>query len=119
MSGKDFLVWLFARKTKAGSKYLYGDEAAFQRLIRVGQVAICATGKLAESPRWSKYTASEHHDTGAAQTNYFEGYIGETDQGRKVHIAVDDHGHLLFVRDIDGTVLFDRSRGDTPPPGWN
>ena len=32
MSAKDVLVWLFARKTKAGSQYLYGE--AHQRQIQ-------------------------------------------------------------------------------------
>jgi|GEM_PF-5282176 len=32
MSAKDVLVWLFARKTKAGSRYLYGDPEAARRL---------------------------------------------------------------------------------------
>lgn len=119
MSAKDIFVWLFARNTKAGSRYLHGDEATFRRMIKLGQVAVQTAGRLDEPPSWSKYTASVNYDTSTAQTNYFEGYVGETDPRRKVHIAVDEHGRLLYVRDMDGTVLFDRSQGDTPPPGWS
>ncbi len=119
MSIKDKLVWLFARNTGPGSRYLYPDEAALRREIKLGRVAVQATAKLSTPPRWAKYTPSVNRDTNTAQTNYFEGYVGETDQNRKVHIAVDEHGQLLYVRDIDGTELFDRSKGDVPPPGWS
>ena len=83
--------------------------------LRLGQVAISGARAI-ERPRWAKYDAGR---ADAPQTNYFEGYIGERDQRRKVHIVVDVNGTLQYVRDIDGTVLFDRRRGDTPPPGWN
>lgn len=68
--------------------------------------------------RWSKYSSSTDSASGRPQTDYYEGYVGETNRRFKVHIAVDENGSLLFVRDIDGTVIFDRSRGDTPPHGW-
>lgn len=117
------LVWAFGRNTEWGDRQL-GRETVLERAaremqIRLGRVAIQATGRLDEPPRWAKYQSSVHRGTNVAQTNYFEGYIGETDPRRKVHIAVDEYGRLLYVRDIDGTELFDRSRGDTPPPGWS
>lgn len=69
--------------------------------------------------RWSKEGRSHHYATGREQLDYYEGYVGEKNQRMKVHIAVDaEDGRLLFVRDIDGRILFDRSKGDTPPPGW-
>jgi hypothetical protein len=43
MSAKDVLIWLFARKTRAGSKYLYGDQVTRERL---------------EGRWYSKYTVS-------------------------------------------------------------
>ncbi len=119
MSFKDVMVWLFARNTKPGSKYLHGDEATFRRMVKLGQVAVQTAGRLNEPPRWAKYTSSENYESCTPQTNYFEGFVGEKDPRRKVHIAVDENGRLLYVRDLDGTVLFDRSQGDTPPPGWD
>lgn len=60
---------------------------------------------------WSKYAPSFDRDTGTNQTNYFEGYVGARRQKRKVHIAIDEHHNVVFVRDIDGTVLYDRKNG--------
>jgi hypothetical protein len=82
--------------------------------LRLGQVAINGAQQIAP-PHWTKYTSGTGRD-GTPQTNYFEGVIGERDQRRKVHVVVDANGVLRYIRDIDGTVLFDRSRGDTPPP---
>ena len=66
---------------------------------------------------WEKYKASINWDSGTAQTNLFVGTIGETDQKKKVHIAIDEHGDVVFVRDMDGEVLYDRkqSKGSLPP----
>lgn len=85
--------------------------------LRLGQIAITASEKV-NPPSWSKYTSSTGRN-GVPQTNYFEGHVGEQDQRRKVHIVVDANGTLQYVRDISGEVLFDRSRGHTPPPGWD
>jgi len=69
---------------------------------------------------WSKYDSSTDHDTGLAQTNYYEGYVGETIQQRKVHIAINENGEVIYVRDMDGTTLYDRKHGiGTLPPDLN
>lgn len=60
---------------------------------------------------WTKYTASIDHDTQQPQTNFFMGYVGEKNQRRKVHVVVDVAGDIVYVRDLDGTVLYDRKRG--------
>lgn len=91
-------------------------ETRLKTLVRLDQIAVTATERI-EPPRWSKYTSSTNC-RGIAQTNYFEGYVGETNPRLKVHIVVDENGKLQYVRDIDGTELFVRSRGDTVPPGW-
>jgi hypothetical protein len=66
---------------------------------------------------WSKYGASTNRDTGTHQTNYFEGTVGERDQRKKVHIAIDENHNVIYVREIDGTVLYDRANnvGSLPP----
>ena len=60
---------------------------------------------------WSKYQGSTNRDTGVNQTNFFLGYVGEGDQRRKVHIAIDEHHNVVYVRDIDGTLLYDKKNG--------
>lgn len=85
--------------------------------LQLGQIAVRNAQQI-EPPTWSKYKSTTSR-SGTPQTNYFEGYIGERDQTRKVHIVIDENGKLQYIRDIDGTVLFDRSRGHTPPPGWD
>lgn len=60
---------------------------------------------------WEKYKSSLDRDTGLAQTDFFAGTVGERDQKKKVHIAVDENGDVIFVRDIDGEVLYDRKHG--------
>jgi hypothetical protein len=59
---------------------------------------------------WSKYKSSFDRNTGTNQTDYFEGYVGERGQKKKVHIAIDEHHNVAYVRDIDGTVLYDRKK---------
>lgn len=85
--------------------------------LRLGQIAVRDTQQI-KPPTWSKYKSTTSR-SGIPQTNYFEGYIGERDQTRKVHVVIDENGKLQYIRDIDGTVLFDRSRGHVPPPGWD
>lgn len=85
--------------------------------LQLGQIAVRNTQPI-EPPRWSKYDGKSRGDS-EGQTNYYEGFVGERNQTLKIHIVVDKHGKLQYIRDIDGTVLFDRSRGHTPPPGWD
>lgn len=109
------IVWLLARNTWVGRAVL-GDSRSIQTRLRLGQIALIKAEKLRERPTWFKYSSSESH--GRPQTDFYMGYVGEKDDRKKVHIAVDDRGRLLYVRDIDGTPLFNRSKGDIPPPGW-
>lgn len=88
------------------------------RQLRLGRATLrLANGQTIR--QWSKYSSSTDSESGLAQTDYYEGYVGESNQRMKVHIAVDENGRLVHVRDIDGTVLFDRKRGDRPPAGWD
>lgn len=65
--------------------------------------------------RFERYSDSETRDTGTPQTDLLFGEKG-TKGG---HIAVDANGDLQFVRDEDGTVLYDRKNDfGSPPPGW-
>ncbi|GAA1344308.1 hypothetical protein [Arthrobacter roseus] len=61
--------------------------------------------------RWSKQKMSYDRDTDTVQTDNFIGYAGEKGQKRKVHIAVTDEGDVVFVRDFDGTILYDKKHG--------
>jgi hypothetical protein len=55
---------------------------------------------------FEKYRSSENRDTGIPQTDLQFGYKG-TKGG---HIAVSgETGETLFVRDVDGTVLYDHN----------
>jgi hypothetical protein len=60
------------------------------------------------SQRYEKYKASYDRDTGLNQTNFFAGTVGERDQRKKVHVAINELGDVVYVRDEDGTVLYDR-----------
>lgn len=57
---------------------------------------------------YEKYSASYDRDTGTMQTNFFHGTVGEQNQKKKVHVAIDEYGNVIFVRDIDGKVLYDK-----------
>lgn len=68
-----------------------------------------------EENRFEKYSGSSNRDTGTVQTDLLFGEKG-TKGG---HIVVDEYGVLQYVRDDDGTVIFDRKNGiGSPPPGW-
>jgi|SRR5450759_2214488 len=78
--------------------------------------------RMPEPESWEKYKSSIDQDTGLAQTDFFAGTVGERDQKKKVHIAIDEHGDVIFVRDMDGTVLYDRKHGIgflPPDLNWN
>lgn len=109
------LVRLFLRNTGVGRAIL-GDNRSVQTRLRLGQIALTAVEKATERPTWLKYSQST--SKGRPQTDLYIGYVGEKDQSLKVHIAVDDDGRLLFVRDFGNNVIFDRSKGHKPPPGW-
>ena len=73
--------------------------------------------KQMQPPRWWKVELASY-DHGV-QSNYFEGTVGEKDQKKKIHIATDvETGELLFARDSDGTILYDRHSGDPQPEWW-
>ena len=61
--------------------------------------------------RYEKYGSSTDRDTGRHQTDYYSGTVGETNQRRKVHVAIDEYGNVVYVRDEDGTVLYDEKNG--------
>src|SRR5450759_2702934 len=78
--------------------------------------------RMPEPESWEKYKSSIDQDTGLAQTDFFAGTVGERDQKKKVHIAIDEHGDVIFVRDMAGTVLYDRKHGIgflPPDLNWN
>lgn len=101
----------------AQQRLVMREKQQMARNLRLGHATLrLANGQTIQ--RWSKYRSSTDGATGLPQTDYYEGYVGERNKRLKVHIAVDANGRLLYVRDIDGTELFDRGRGDTPPPGW-
>src|SRR3954471_5891234 len=85
------------------------------RRIRRGMNAYRA-GRPARPPRtqgggrdrWEKTTSSTNRDSGIAQTNFFAGTVGETNSKKKVHVAIDEYGTVIYVRDEDGTVLYDK-----------
>ncbi len=60
---------------------------------------------------YEKYSASYDSDTGTMQTNFFSDTVGERDQKKKVHVAIDEYGNVVYVRDIDGKVLYDKKHG--------
>lgn len=63
------------------------------------------------SNRWEKHDSSTDDDSGLAQTDFYSGTVGETNQKKKVHVAINELGDVVFVRDEDGTVLYDRKNG--------
>lgn len=73
--------------------------------------ALERSSPLPERETWTKYGASNDGRTKKPQTNFFMGYVGERDQRRKVHIVINHRGDIVFVRDIDGTILYDRRAG--------
>jgi hypothetical protein len=60
---------------------------------------------------WSKVKMSQDHDSGEFQTDNYIGVVGEGRSKRKVHVAVNSDGDVVFVRDFDQTVLYDRKNG--------
>jgi hypothetical protein len=60
---------------------------------------------------WSKVKMSYDRDSGDFQTDNYIGFVGEGNQKRKVHVAVSSDGDVVYVRDIDGTILYDRKKG--------
>jgi len=68
-------------------------------------------GRRADEPRWEKTTSSFDRDTGLAQTDFFSGTVGERDHKKKVHVAIDEYGNVVYVRDESGEVLYDKKRG--------
>lgn len=92
------------------------SKAREKRNRSIGRTAVAGASR----ETWSKYSSSTSRDTGLNQTDYFEGYVGEKNQNKKVHIAIDETGEVLLVRDIDGTVLYDRKHGiGILPPDLN
>lgn len=63
------------------------------------------------SSRWEKYDSQYDYDTGTNQTDFYSGTVGETNQKKKVHVAINEYGEVVYVRDEDGTVLYDKKNG--------
>lgn len=63
------------------------------------------------SQSWEKTRSSYDSDTGLNQTDFYSGTVGSRDQKKKVHVAINELGDVVYVRDEDGTVLYDRKRG--------
>lgn len=61
--------------------------------------------------RWEKYSSSTDRDTGLNQTDFYSGTVGGTNQKKKVHVAIDEYGGVVYVRDEDGRVLYDKKNG--------
>lgn len=76
-----------------------------------------SAGGGGSSRTWEKTTQSYDRDTGSVQSNFFSGTIGERNQKKKVHVAIDELGNITFVRDEDGTILYDKKNnvGHLPP----
>lgn len=101
------------RKRARAEERVAGEEA---RARALGRVTLRKTRQI-DPPTWAKYKSSTSE--GRPQTDYYEGLYGETNKQKKVHIAIRDDGKLLYVRDLDGTVLFDHSKGDREPSDWD
>lgn len=61
-----------------------------------------------ERNQWEKTKSSQDHDTGLNQTDFYSGTVGQSDQKNKVHVAIDELGNVVYVRDKDGTALYDK-----------
>lgn len=64
-----------------------------------------------ERNSWEKTKSSVDRDTGLNQTDFYSGTVGQSNQKKKVHVAIDELGDVVFVRDEDGTVLYDKKNG--------
>ncbi len=88
------------------------------RRLRLGRVAIAIFNGNTTLERWSRYESGTNRSTGQAKTNYYEGYL-KVPGNPHIHVVIDDDGRLQFIRDEWGNTIFDRSRGDVPPRGWD
>lgn len=70
-----------------------------------------AETQSSSSSAWEKHSSSFDRDTGRMQTDFYMGTVGGTLDKRKVHVAIDEFGDVVYVRDIDGTVLYDKKTG--------
>lgn len=61
-----------------------------------------------DSTFWHKEKMSFDRDSGTFQTDNYIGIIGNTCQKSKAHIAIDEDGEIVLVRDIGGEVLYSR-----------
>lgn len=59
---------------------------------------------------WEKTKSSQDRDTGLNQTDLYSGTVGQANQKKKVHVAIDELGNVVYVRDEDGTVLYDKKK---------
>jgi len=64
-----------------------------------------------DSIYWHKEKMSLDRDTGTFQTDNYISIIGDTNQKSKAHIAIDEDGNIVFVRDIGGEILYSRKNG--------
>lgn len=75
---------------------------------RIGGSRRTSVNSSHRNDSWEKYSASYDNDTQTSQTNFFSGTVGEKNQKRKVHVAIDEWGNVVYVRDLDGTILYDK-----------
>lgn len=96
MGWKEILVWLFARKTRAGSRYLYGTEQEIGRTAvqEVLGYAMDSRGRLVHtSGKWRQgdleYTVSPADDP-AAPGGYFMSisWPHPTEPGQREHTSI-------------------------------
>jgi hypothetical protein len=115
MSAKDVLVWLFARKTRAGSKYLYGDNQGLMAQVALKAFRDYQSRQEADS-RWKtdeitgrerKVGRSEWYD-GDHKVSVIDGYSHDYDcyvtdiiiaprnlRGNQ-HVIIDGDGNVLL-----------------------
>jgi hypothetical protein len=65
-----------------------------------------------EPQYWHKFKMAYQRDSGTFKTDNYIGIVGNKNQATKAHVAVNADGVIVFVRDIDGTVLYDQTMGE-------
>ena len=88
---------------------------------KVGSKPVQESSQSTEQ-HWTKTKSSVDRDSGLAQTDTYIGTVGEKDQRKKAHIAINEKGDVVHVRDMDGVVLYDKKSGagHLPPDlNWN
>lgn len=101
MSVKDVLVWLFARKTSTGSRYLYGSQHEQDRADVVDRAYRRVQAKYQPGQADLQYLDGEYRvtvksgygfDQDAATTEILIYPRQDNPSGSHWHIVIDDHG---------------------------